>query len=226
MRADPLGLVPDLAAVWMQPDATYRPGAWQETLSVLFEREGMRLEFTSGGRGYLRLESAPDCQFSPPWALAGASLDHCLPSGPRQRLWRRLLNDTQVELQQLKQAADAPESVPGSLWFWGGGALPEPDSIEPRVARIAAGDPVLAGFADWLGLAREDFDETLDPEPGLLLEWPARLEASAEDNLERLQAFIRPVWRGLRRGRLRTFELAGLESRRRYTVGDAWRVWR
>jgi hypothetical protein len=226
LRADPVGLVPDLAAVWLQPEAAYRPGDWQSILAALFEAEGMRLEFTPQGRGYLRLEAVPDCEFTPPWALAGASLEHCLPSGPERRLWRRLLNDTQVELQQLKQAAQSPESIPGSLWFWGAGTLENHDSIVPRVTRIAAEDPVLGGLADWLELSKERHGDPIRPEPGVMVEWPARQEDSAEANLERLQAVLRPAWRELRLGRIRVLELAGLTTRRRYSVADAWRVWR
>ena len=81
-------------------------------------------------------------------------------------------------------------------------------------------------MADWLGLEQRKFDESLEPRGGDLVEWPARHADDADTNLERLQRFLRPAWRRLRRGGIRELELAGMETRRRFTVTDAWRVWR
>lgn len=226
MRADPIGLVPDLAAVWLQADQPFRRGRWQTALSELLDEEGLVLELTESGRGYLRLDTVPRSRFSPPWVLAGASLDHCLPEGPDARDWRRLLNETQVMLQQVRQSEQAPDPVPGSLWFWGAGALPDAAAIDARVCRIVAADPVLLGLAEWLDLPWQNPDGDLDPGGGTLLEWPSRFEESAEANLERLQDFLRRAWRRLRAGRILEIELAGTETVRRFSVGDAWRVWR
>ncbi len=225
LRADPVGLVPDLAAVWLQADKGFEPGPWKRELAELLAEEGLDLDLTEHGRGYLRLESAPDAHFQPPWTLAGNSLEHCLPEGPDARRWRRLLNETQVLLQQYRQGAEEPASVPGSLWFWGGGALPDPEAIQSRVCRIVADDPILAGLANWLGLPHRTFGKDVELQAGDLVEWPSRFEASAESNLEQLQEYLRPVWRRLRLGRIRELELAGMETLRRFSVRDAWRVW-
>lgn len=226
LRADPIGLVPDLTAVWLQADESFRSGEWREGVAELLAEEGFSLDLTEGGRGYLRLDTPPDCRFAPPWSLAGASLELCLPAGPGARRWRRLLNETQVMLQQQRKQSDEPGSIPGSLWFWGGGVLPEASSVRPRVTRILADDPVLRGLADWLGLPCRAAAEAVEPEPGSLVEWPSRFEESAEANLERLKGFLGTAWRRLRTGRIRELELAGIERVRRYSVADAWRVWR
>jgi len=226
LRADPIGLMPDLAAVWLQAERRFEPGGWTQELKRLFEEEGLSLELTPSGRGYLRLEHVPECRFTPPWLLAGNSLEHCLPRGPGARAWRRLLNETQVTLQQLRRDASTPASIPGSLWFWGGGVLPDTRSVEPRVHRIEAEDPVLRGLADWLDLQPRDDELPPATRGGRLIEWSPRFEDSAEANLERLETLLRPVWRRLRIGSIREFELAGIEGARRYGVSDAWRVWR
>jgi len=225
LRADPIGLIPDLTAVWLQAGTDFEPGEWLEELVGLLAEEGLSLEITDTGRGYIRLLSRPECRFSPPWALAGNSLEHCLPEGADARHWWRLLNETQVSLQQQRQAADDPGSVPGSLWFWGGGELPEAASTRPRVRRIVADDPILAGLADWLELPRRSFGDDVEARGGCLVEWPSRFEASAEANLERLQRFLRKPWRQLRLGGIRELELAGIETVRRFTPADAWRLW-
>ncbi|WP_376696076.1 hypothetical protein [Wenzhouxiangella sp. EGI_FJ10305] len=226
LRADPVGLLPDLAAVWLQSDKRFEPGRWSSDLIELFGEESLDLELTEHGRGYLRLESPPDAHFRPPWTLAGNSLEHCLPEGPDAGRWCRLLNETQVLLHQHRQVAEHPATIPGSLWFWGGGELPKAGSAEPRVCRIVADDPILAGLADWLGLPQINFQEDAVAQPGSLVEWPSRFEESAEVNLDRLQSFLRPLWRQLRLGRIRELELAGIETLRRFSVADAWRIWR
>lgn len=226
MRADPIGLVTDLAAVWLQSDRVFDPDGWYAGLSGLLEEEGLRLDLVPQGRGYVRLEGIPECRFSPPWSLAGNSLEHCLPDGPDARFWRRLLNETQVFLTQYRRGVDDPSKVPGSLWFWGGGSLPEVGTVHPRVARIVADDPVLCGMAEWLGLECGEFGASLEASGGDLVEWPARHDDDADSNLERLQCFLRPAWRRLRRGGIRELELAGMTTLRRFTTTDAWRVWR
>ncbi|HSH27081.1 MAG TPA: hypothetical protein VK972_04840 [Wenzhouxiangella sp.] len=226
LRADPVGLVPDLAAVWLQTDASFPSGEWSEALSSLLREEGLTLELTESGRGYVRLDCPPETLFSPPWTLAGASLEHGLPQGGDAQRWRRLLNETQVLLQQLRKAADDPAAIPGSLWFWGGGSLPDSSAIRPRVCRIVADDPVLVGLADWLGLPRRPASEEVEPLPGAIVEWPVRFDDAADDNLARLHDFLGAAWRRLRLGRIRRLELASTETVRRFSVGDAWRVWR
>lgn len=226
LRADPVGLVPDLAAVWLQPDIPFEPGAWSEALRRMFADEGLRFELTASGRGYLELEHTPDCRFLPPWLLAGESLEHCLPAGPEQQRWRRLLNETQVLLHQHGRDGQVAAPIPGSLWFWGAGALPDRDAVRPGVARIVADDPVLEGLADWLGIEYHRTHSALPRQAGTLIEWPADPAASAEANLEALTNFLRPAWRRLRAGRLRQLVLADRKRARSFSRLDAWRVWR
>lgn len=225
LRADPVGLVPDLAAVWLEAGKSFESGAWSVQLADLLAEEGLSFELAESGRGYIRLDAEPDCRFAPPWTLAGTSLEHCQPHGRDARRWRRLLNETQVFLQQQRRSADDSAAIPGSLWFWGGGTLPDRASIPTRIERIVAEDPVLAGLADWLAIPHERFDDAVEVQGGTLVEWPSRFADSAESNLEALNDFLGTAWRCLRRGRIRELELTGMETRRRFTTGDAWRVW-
>lgn len=226
LRADPIGLVPDLAAVWLQPDHEFSPGDWVDPLIELFRDEGLHWELSASGRGYLRLDTVPDCRFRPPWQLAGESLEHLLPQGGAARRWLRLLTESQVLLQQCRQRADDSEPIPGSLWFWGAGHLPPVDEVRPRVSRLVSDDPAAQGLADWLALERLPEESLEMPQPGTLHQWSGDLTESADSNLQRLLQFLRPAWRQLRTGRIRGLELADRESVRRYRPLDAWRVWR
>lgn len=226
LRADPIGMVPDLAAVWLEPDQAFPRGDWTDQLIELFDEEGLQWELSRSGRGYLRLQAVPECQFRPPWQLAGESLEHVLPRGKEAQRWRRLLTECQVVLQQCRHRADQPERIPGSLWFWGAGSLPRRDSVRPRVASLVSDDPVAAGLADWLSLECLSTEEVRTPQAGILREWSGDRAESAEANLEALLGFLRPAWRQLRAGRIRCLELADRTSVRRFGPLDAWRVWR
>lgn len=226
LRADPVGLVPDLAAVWLQPEQRFPPGDWADQLDELFREEGLHWQLGASGRGYLRLEAVPACRFPPPWRLAGESLEHLLPEGDEAQRWRRLLTECQVLLQQYRKRSERPELVPGSLWFWGGGSLPDPGPLEPRVERLIADSAAARGLADWLSLDCLPGMRAATPQPGTLQEWSGDRAESAETNLVRLQQFLRPAWRLLRTGRIRSLELADRASVRRFRPLDAWRVWR
>lgn len=229
LRADPVDLTPDLASVWLHAGARMSPRSPAATeLIELFSHEGMTLEFPVPERGYVRLEREPECRFSPPWKLAGKSMDLVFPAGAEAMFWQRLLNETQVVLHQHRHSATDPDQyLPGTLWFWGGGSLPERDSVHARFNCVAADDPILEALARWLGLELQAPDEGTDPAPGMLIEWPLDRALSAGRNLERLDAFLKRAWRRLRLDRgLASVELASLEWVWRFSTLDAWRPWR
>jgi hypothetical protein len=73
--------------------------------------------------------------------------DHT-PDGPEARRWRTLLSEAQVLLHNHPRNAARAEAglVPvNSLWFWGGGILP--DSVASAYATLFSDDPVLHGLA-------------------------------------------------------------------------------
>jgi hypothetical protein len=224
MRADPVHLRPDLKAVWLTPGAKLDPSAAiVDQLHALFADEGLHLDLPLPGRGYLRLDRVPDCRFSAPWELSGQSLDQVLPVGPDARRWIRLMSECEVLLHQARTEHD--ESLPSGLWLWGAGALPERSTVAARVGTLISDDPVLRGLARWLGLASDSPSTDQIPGDEGLYEWPVSHEDSAADNLERLEAWLRPAWRRLRRGRLDGLELAGRGSVWSLGTVDAWRFW-
>lgn len=223
LRADPIDLKTDLAAVWLDPEQVFAPGAWQDGMTALLAEEGLEWQLINGRHGYLRLETLPQASFQPPWTLAGNSLEHCLPSGPDALRWRRLLTEVQVLLQQYRQQdASSADAIPGSLWFWGGGQLPMTHDFSLRANRVQAQDRMLEALVSWLGLEQVEGMPLARAQGNLLLEWRADFEREAEENLLHLQRDLRVAWKQLRRGRIRQLELGGMESLRCYTLRDAW----
>jgi hypothetical protein len=223
MRADPVGLTPDLAAVWVLAQATLgRDSPVARELSARFAEEGMTLDLCGAQRGYLALPSVPECRFTPPWELAGESMDRVWPMGPGALYWRKLLNETQMILHQHRSASPW---LPASLWFWGAGELPAECPVA-RVRRVHATSPELLGAAAWAGLAVEEAAPEGDALSGSLVEWQPNHSERAEDNLERLATDLGTAMRRLCLGRaLQTLELAGEHRVWRLSTLRAWRLW-
>ncbi len=222
MRADPVRLVPDLNAVWVQTGVRLEPDhpALPE-LRELFAEVGLAFELPVAERGYLRLDAVPNCSFEPPAALIGQSMDHAMPEGPDARLWRRLLNDAQVILHQYRDRSEV-----GGLWFWGPGRLPSRAGIAPRVSHVCSRDADLLSLADWLGLSHEPLDAPARVADHSLVCWSADQALSADDNLQSLADWLRPLWWRLCAARIDALELAGGEQAWSLTPAQAWRFWR
>ncbi|MEE4331417.1 MAG: hypothetical protein V2J10_11145 [Wenzhouxiangella sp.] len=222
MRADPVELIPDLRAVWLRPGASLDPASrLVGDIKALVNEHGFEFDLPVAERGYLRLERVPDCRFTPPWKLAGESMEYSLPSGPDQKSWRLLLSEIQV----LMHAHSASAGAPTGLWFWGAGELPCGQLPTTRVSHLSCGAPELIAAADWLDLSHEPPGATRPPADGSLVEWPAEPEQSADANLAALANFIAPLWRRLKLGRTDALELAGREQLWRVRPAAAWRFW-
>ncbi len=223
MRADPVGLTPDLGAVWLNDRARMEPDSPAiAELVALFADEGIELDFPVAERGYLRLPNTPDCRFVPPWRLAGESMDRVWPAGPDAGLWRRLLNESQMILHQFSRSG---REQPGSLWFWGAGELPM-TAPAARVNRVSAAAHELRAAAAWAGLNTVSSDAADEGNPGLFMEWPVDHDRSADDNLAALVAHLASAWRRLRFDRgFKQLELASESSVWRFSTRDAWSIW-
>ncbi|TVQ42003.1 MAG: hypothetical protein EA370_00755 [Wenzhouxiangella sp.] len=222
LRADPVRLQPDLNAVWLQAEAGLSEAAIRD-LVACFADEGLTLDFPTPSRGYLRLESIPECSFHPPWSLAGNSLDHVLPHGPDAGRWRRLLNDSQIILHQ--HTPEATGNTAGSLWFWGAGALPAASKPASRVSHLVGDSPVLVGISRFLSLSHEPVVHRRGAADGSLVLWPGRTERSASENLVELAGWLQPLWQRLGRFGLDSLELASRERCLVLKPRDRWRIW-
>jgi hypothetical protein len=116
--------------------------------------------------------SAGESGARPPLELAGADVDSSLPGGEEAPRLHALMNEVQMLLHAhpVNEAREARgEPAVNSVWFWGGGTLPQ--TAETRWRSLTGTAPVLHGLAritripmraptpsagDWLAAAPED----------------------------------------------------------------------
>jgi len=205
LRADPVWLVPDLTAVWIERPAALDLGAHSglaAELEAMFRDHG--LDWTPAGagaaHGVLALDAPPGATFKPLSTVPGRRLDDMLPAGPGAARWRRLINESQMLFHQFRDSGRADQRGIG-LWFWGAGALP-PAPGAPRFDVIAGSRSArIDGLAGWQHTSAVPVD---DPERALsgggaplLLHWPLGADPGA-----RLEAFCAEWLPQVRRSRL------------------------
>jgi hypothetical protein len=201
------------------------------------------LEVLSAEHWNLRLSAAAPA-FQPLTEAAGRAAAP-LPLDAAYAPWRQALNEAQMVLHahpvnQARAAAGLP--VVNSLWPWGGGRLPAPDSRSTAAAHDAfwSNDPVSRGIARLLQIEAAplpaSFKSSAARRPLALfdaMEQPARSGDAIvwRDELARLEAdWLAPALADLRSGRLGALRLvapgefaaAELLANRR----GLWKFWR
>lgn len=155
--------------------------------------------------------------FAPPADSLGEDLLAHLPEGAEGKRWRVLLNEAQVTLHNHPRNAEriAAGFLPvNSLWFWGGGVLP--DTVTCRAAWVISGDEQLLALAKRAGasLVRQETGSAL-VDLRRARDWAA-LEG----------AYLEPALASLGRGHesllLDFADGAGF----RVQAAQRWRVWR
>ena len=123
--------------------------AFLPALRPLFGDIGFTLDAPTPSRWYLRLprEAKLPAFASPDDALGDDVFEH-IPDGPESRRWRVLSSEAQVVLHNHPRNAEriaAGKPPINSLWFWGGGLLP--DSIAGDCPILYSDDVLLHGIA-------------------------------------------------------------------------------
>ena len=119
-------------------------------LKPLFGDEGFPISAPVPQRWYLMLPR--ECKlpaFDGPEDVLGDNLEPHLPTGDVGRRWRRLLNEAQVILHNHplnERRIEQGKPPVNSLWFFGGGVLPDFVRIE---GRIFGEEILLRGLADF-----------------------------------------------------------------------------
>lgn len=159
LRADPVFVRPDLGGArlmaWGNLDLTEADAeAFLAPLRLVFGDVGFPISATTPERWYLKLPRDSKLPtFTPPVEGLGEDLLAHLPEGPEGKRWRMLLNEAQVTLHNHPRNAErvAAGKVPvNSLWFWGGGILP--DSVTCRAACVISEDDELLALAKRAGV--------------------------------------------------------------------------
>lgn len=230
LRADPCRAQPDINGVRLLGigaslglDAT-DAAQLLPALKPLFGDAGFPIDAPVPARWYLRLpKDAKLPAFSEPDEALGADLFEHLAEGAEGRRWRSLLSEAQVVLHNHPwNARRAAEDKPpiNSLWFWGGGVLP--DHVRSTHGRFHSDEEVASAIASAAGIGAR---------------LPTRFEAHEGDTVFDLTAmrdlaacerdWLQPALAALADGTLSTLRI-DTEDGRRFDLarGQRWRFWR
>lgn len=133
LRADPVHLRPDQSRLILfgadglaiqQQEADALAQAFNE----LYREDGWQLFTPAPDRWYLRLPAAPAITTTALQQVLGRDVDPRLPKGEDAAHWHRTLNEIQMLFHShaINQSRDQQgRPTINSVWFWGGGLLPE-----------------------------------------------------------------------------------------------------
>ena len=133
LRADPVHLAADRDRVVMTAyeHLAVRPAEVRQLVDEfngLFGEDGLALHAPTPQRWYLRVPQPPSFSASAVDDVVGQDIDPHLPRGEAAMGWHRLLNEVQMlfHASDVNQARQQRGELPvNSLWFWGGGVLPD-----------------------------------------------------------------------------------------------------
>ncbi|HSD16176.1 MAG TPA: phosphoglycerate mutase [Thermomonas sp.] len=227
LRADPAYIRPDLNGARLlgigdalrldQADVD----AFLPALRPLFGDAGFPLDAPHPGRWYLRLprESKLPAFAAPAQALGEDVFEH-IPDGAEARRWRVLSSEAQVALHNhphnaARVAAGKPPI--NSLWFWGGGVLP--DHVSATSTTVYSDDPLLQGLARVGKLAHMPLTAFDDSSTDALVDL-----RSQRDPRALVDAWMLPAAASAKAGQV-VFDFA---DGRDFTIqpGQRWRFWR
>lgn len=187
LRADPAHVRPDingarlLATGGMLGVEASDAEALLPALRPLFGDAGVTLDAPHPARWYLRLPRGSRLPaFSAPDLALGDDVFEHTPDAPEARRWRALLSEAQVVLHNHPHNAarlDAGRVAINSLWFWGGGILP--DHVAMHHPILYSDDVLLHGLAHVGKLRAMPLCEFADVAADALVDLRSRRDARA-----------------------------------------------
>jgi hypothetical protein len=133
MRVDPVHLVAGQQGLIMLANHELELSAAEAEALVgeitqAMEEEGWTLKVPNPHRWYLKPADIPDITTTPPDAVMGRDVHHFLPKGEDAKTWHTYLNEIQILLHTSQinlERESAGKLSANSVWFWGGGSLPQ-----------------------------------------------------------------------------------------------------
>lgn len=230
LRADPVHIRPDIngARLLAYGDALDVDAgdcdALLPALRPLFGDAGFPIDAPVPARWYLRLPREarlPD--FTDPAQALGEDVFEHLADGADGRRWRALLSEAQVVLHNhpwnVKRMAQGKAPI-NSLWFWGGGTLPE------RVASVHSA--LYSDDESAVVLARAACVAAPLPARWAEVGGNAVFDLDGERDLARLQQdWLLPALSSVGSGLLDTLDIDLADGRAfRFGRNQRWRFWR
>lgn len=158
LRADPVHLKPDMGDLVLFDGDHFaldldEAKALAEMIAAHFSDLGWRLDVGHPLRWYLSLDAPARIQTTPLSMVRLRNVDPYLPTGDDAGVWHGLLNETQMLLHDcaVNRSREARgEAAVNSLWFWGGGVLPQAQPGD--WSRVHGDSALLEGLAEYAGV--------------------------------------------------------------------------
>jgi hypothetical protein len=238
LRADPAWVRPDInGARLFASGEGLRPtrddcDALLPALQPLFGDAGFPIDAPVPSRWYLRLpREAKLPAFVEPAEALGADVFDCMPQAGEQeaavgRRWRALLNEAQVVLHNhpwnARRAAAGKPPI-NSLWFWGGGVLP--DHVRGRCTEVCSDESGLQALAEAAASQVSHVPPGFAPDPTDGDRLVDLRDARDMDVLAR--QWLAPAIAAMQRGSLGRITLDFADGAGfRLAPGQRWRFWR
>ena len=209
-RADPVHLLVDRDQVAMLPRNALgvtpeEARALAASINACYADDHMALETPRPDAWYLCVPQAWRCRTWDPARVEGRAITEFMPSGAEADPLRKLMTEIQMLLHThpVNQAREAMgQPTINSVWLWGGGPLPDRTAHAP--ARIIASLPLVQGLVQLAGQTSEPWSANFDAQ-AVNGEWLVALSVNDFGaDLARLEReLMAPLWRVLRRGRVR-----------------------
>jgi len=129
-----------------------------------FSQDGMMFFIGRSGAWYLRLNKIPEIQTTLPSAALDRNIYQFMPQGADASVWLSYLNEIQMLLHDHPvniQRESGHQAAINSVWFSGGGVMPQPLPPENDIDQFVASSPLYHGLAQWSGLAMQASDTLL-----------------------------------------------------------------
>lgn len=160
LRVDPVHMVADRDQLYLSASGALglsqseTDGLIAE-LNRLYADDGWQFVAATPQRWYLRLPQPLVMRTIPTVAAMGRRVGEVLPQGDDGLDWQRVMTEIQMLLHA--SPVNTPRSEQGlltvnSLWFWGGGSLPQVRG-ECGWSRVLADDPLARGLAQLHGVS-------------------------------------------------------------------------
>lgn len=240
LRADPVTLWADMARVIMTSHgfADLDPLERKEienTIRAVLHDEGMAFGSEHPERWTIALKHPLNFNFSPLKKALGMDAAEALPDHPEALHWRRILNEIQMALHacpvNLRRRQQGRQEI-NSVWFWGGGYLPEATTPQP-FQTVYSDHPVSSGLAlvhdcplTELGAAN-GFDCSNEANPDrakILIDWTPH-QGAVGTQLEQLETLANHLLKLVRKCGVTVEIYAADGTRWRFDRGRSFRFW-
>jgi hypothetical protein len=131
------------------------------SLNQHFSVDGMAFAVGNSGAWYVRLDKQPEVQTSLPAVALDRNVYQFMPTGVDASTWLSYMNEVQMLLHEhpVNHARESMhQPVVNSVWFSGGGVMPQAHSLQSADHALLANSPFYQGVAKLLGLTIAPLD--------------------------------------------------------------------